>query len=149
MNARRFSIGIAGPSCSGKGTVAYALANRWAEAFWESEQGVLVLSQDAYYVDLRVLPFKERALRNFDEPAAFDWPLMECQLRDLLESRAIDSPVYDFATHTRREGRRTIGPAHVVIFEGLLALHSESIRNMLDLCVYLDASDEECLERRI
>lgn len=149
MNRETFFIGIAGPSCSGKGTIAQALVSRWAEAFPGLPQRVVVLPQDAYYQDVVTLPPEERAIRNFDEPAAFDWPLMERQFRELVDGRVIHCPVYDFETHARLKEYREVGPADIAIFEGLLALYSESIRDMLSLRIYLDASDAVCRERRI
>ncbi len=148
MKQKPFLIGIAGPSCSGKTTLAHAVAERLTSAD-ASGRPVMVLPQDAYYKDLSTLPLEERARNNFDEPAAFDWALMEQHLRNLAERRPVERPIYDFTTHTRREETLTMAPSAYVIIEGLLAFHSPAIRNLLALRVFVDAPDTVCLERRI
>jgi uridine kinase len=110
---------------------------------------VVVLPQDAYYKDLSTLPLEARARNNFDEPAAFDWPLMERHLRALAEGHAVERPIYDFATHTRTNETQTIRPAPFIIFEGLLAFHAPAIRDLLQLRVFVDAPGAVCLDRRI
>ena len=89
-----YIIGIAGPSCSGKTTLAQ---------FLTSALGGLVVALDSYYLDLSGIPIEERDRRNFDAPEALDLDLMIPQLTELAGGGAIDKPVYRFATHTRAE----------------------------------------------
>jgi uridine kinase len=74
-------IGIAGGTGSGKTTVA----NR----IYESLKGVnvVVLQQDAYYIDLSHLPLEERKKINFDHPSAFDSDNPYIRLLIILEKK--------------------------------------------------------------
>ena len=135
-------VGIAGPSCAGKTALAEALVI----ALGKDRTALVTL--DAYYRDLSTLQPAERAKTNFDAPEAFDWPLL-CAHRDaLLAGRPADTPVYDFATHTRTPATHRIEPAKYVVLEGLLALHLPALRERFDLAVYVHARDAVCRKRR-
>lgn len=137
-------VAIAGPTCAGKTTLASALA----EAF--ALQRPVVFALDAYYRDLAHLSPAERAQQNFDDPKALDWPLLREQARKLMAGEAIEQPVYDFATHTRRPGQtQRLGPAGLIVAEGLHALHDEELRAGAALSVYVEAGAQTCLTRRL
>lgn len=63
--------------------------------------------------------------------------------------RAVDVPVYDFCSHSRSttEKKRT-EPADVIILEGILVLHMERIRNLLNMKIFVDTDDDVRLARR-
>ena len=68
----------------------------------------------------------------------------------LAKGVSIERPVYDFATHSRVVGKtETIMPARVLIVEGILALHYESLRQLYDFSIYVNAPHDLCLMRRI
>jgi uridine kinase len=134
-------IGVAGLSGSGKSTYAQALADAWP--------GALVLSADDYYRDLAHLSPQERAAVNFDHPQALDLDALAADLAALRQGLEVAVPVYDFASHTRRAGRRVLSPAPLVVVEGVLLLHAEAVRAALDLKVYVDAPMDLCLLRRL
>ena len=48
-----------------------------------------------------------------------------------------DIPVYSFEKHSRLDHTTTIYSPHVLILEGIFALHDERVLNMLDLKVAL------------
>lgn len=139
-NQQTYLIGIAGPSCSGKTTLASALAAALDSAS--------VLPMDMYYRDLAHLSLPERASVNFDAPGALDWPLLVEHAARLAAGHAVDAPVYDFATHTRSRERRTVLPGNFVVVEGILALHHSELASVFDVRVYVDTPDEVCLARR-
>ena len=136
-------VGIGGPSCSGKSTLAARLASAW------QEPGAIVLAMDHFYRDLSALPEPERARCNFDEPEALDWPLLEERVGRLARGAPIQRPDYDFRTHTRRADVVLIEPAPILLLEGVLALHGERLRRLFDLAVFVDAPSEVRLARRI
>ena len=140
---RPFLIGIAGPSGSGKSALAVALHQELGAS------STSVIPMDAYYQDLSRLPFEERCARNFDAPEALDWDLLESHMEALLAGESIEQPCYDFATHTRRGQSRSVQPLPYLLVEGILALHSKSMRQLFGLSVYVDASEDVCLARRI
>lgn len=143
MNSRQpICIGIAGPSCSGKTTVARRLAELLPGQ-------VTLFGLDAYYFDLSHLPLEERRKFNFDEPAALEDQLLAGHLSALSRGEAIRRPVYDFATHTRPQGQfEEVTPGDFLIVEGLFTLYWPAVRDMFHLKAFLTAADPVCLERR-
>jgi uridine kinase len=137
---RTFIVGLGGPSCTGKSSVAEKVASRL---------GGQVLSIESYYRGLSHLAFEERAKQNFDSPDAIDFELMEAQLREFASGQDVNVPLYDFYEHTRSKNRTTHVPwAPILIVEGILVLHLPELRQHFDLSVYLDAPDEICFHRR-
>lgn len=86
---------------------------------------------------------------NFDHPDALDWLLIEQHVRLLASGCAIEEPIYDFARHTRTGQTRRVEPGRCVVLEGILALHSEAIRRLLDVRIFVSTPDRVCLERRL
>jgi uridine kinase len=134
-------IGIAGLSGSGKTTLARALASQLPSA--------AVFPLDAYYRPLGHLTFEERKDVNFDHPDALDWPLAVGHLLALQAGIAVETPVYNFATHTREPHTLRQTPADCILVEGLLALWHAELRNLLALKVFVDAPAELCRDRRL
>ena len=62
-------IGICGASGSGKSTLAQELATM-------VNRSILIINQDAYYLDHPDLSFEERCRLNYDEPSVFDHDLL-------------------------------------------------------------------------
>lgn len=133
-------IGIGGPSCSGKTELA-----RWLSA----QTGAPVVNLDHYYLDLAHLPLEVRAATNFDEPHSVDEMAILADARALHAGQSIHAPHYNFATHSRAPGEDAIGPAGLIILEGLFALYWPELRELLALKMYVEAPDEVCLARRL
>lgn len=136
-------VGIAGGSCSGKTTLAAAVAGALGEGT------AVVIPHDAYYRDLAHLALGARARRNFDEPAALDNERLLADLVCLRAGGVIDLPSYDFTTHARRADGTPIASRPVIIVEGILILAVERLRALFDLRVFVDASAETRLRRRL
>lgn len=61
----------------------------------------------------------------------------------------VQVPVYDFKKHQRSKlETRRVEPADVVIVEGILVLHMEAVRQMLNMKIYVDTDDDVRLARR-
>lgn len=58
-------------------------------------------------------------------------------------------PIYSFEKHSRIEKTQTIYSPHVLILEGIFALHDQRILDMLDLKVFCEADADTCLSRRL
>ena len=134
---------IGGGSASGK---TYVL-NKVLEQLPSDK--VAHISLDDYYKDFSYLPMNERAKVNFDHPKSFDWPLMFSQLSDLKNGKAIDRPQYDFVTHSRKAETVKVEPKEIIIVEGIMALVNKEVRSLGDLTVFINASRERRLLRRI
>lgn len=135
-------IGIAGGSCSGKSTIAVALAEQLGGE-------ALVLPIDHYYHDLGAMAPDERFRFNFDVPEAIDRDLLLGNLRGLWRGEDVVRPIYLFPEHVRGSDGQRVGPSPWVIVEGLFALLWEEVRSLLALGIFVEAPDALCLERRI
>ena len=134
-------IAVAGGTCSGKTTLAHALAGKLGD-------GSVVIPLDNYYL-ASDLPLEQRAELKHDLPSAFDWPLVRCHLRSLSASEAIEMPVYNYEIHNRTAETVRIDPPRTAVFEGLYALYDEEIRGMTSLAIFLDSRAKERRERRL
>ena len=85
---------------------------------------------------------------SFDHPDAFDREAVRQCLLDLKSMRQVEVPEYDFTTHQRSATTRRVPPADVVIVEGILVLHMEQIRDLLNMKIYVDTDDDVRLARR-
>lgn len=110
---------------------------------------ITVISIDDYYKDFSVLPMEERAKVNFDHPKAFDWKLMNEQIKALKNGQTIEKPIYDFTIHGRSPKTETVVPKELIVIEGIMALVNKDLRAMGDLKVYINCSRERRLVRRI
>ncbi|MDA0371012.1 MAG: uridine kinase [Actinomycetota bacterium] len=140
---RPFLIGVAGGTCSGKTTVT----ERLVELVGSSH--LALIKQDAYYIDRAHQPFDERTKANYDHPDAFDWNLTFDQLSTLLTGRGVDVPVYDYPNHTRASEVIRVEPTRIVVFEGILALYDERLRELFDLRIFVDTDADVRLIRRL
>ncbi len=135
-------IGIAGGSGSGKTTLMNNLIDRFGDV-------ITVLSHDNYYKRHDELTFEERTQLNYDEPAALETDLMVRQLSDLKNGREIDCPVYDFTVHNRSNDTLHLVPRQVIIVEGIMIFADKSLRELMDIKIFVDADADIRICRRI
>lgn len=134
---------IGGGSASGK---TYTL-NKVLEKI--PFQRVTVISLDDYYKDFSVLPMEERVKVNYDHPKAFDWPLIKEQIAALKRGETIQKPKYDFVIHGRSKEVDIVEPRDIILIEGIMALVNKDLRAYGDLSIFINASRERRLVRRI
>ena len=136
-------IGVTGGSGSGKTTVSRAI--------FEQLHGhsLLMLQEDSYYNDQSNMPFEERIKTNYDHPNAFDTELLVKQLKDLLDWKTIEKPIYDYTEHTRSSEVEKVEPKEVIILEGILVLNDPALRDLMDIKIFVDTDDDIRIIRRI
>ena len=139
-------IGIAGGSGSGKTTIAHEIADNINDT---DHDRIMIMTQDSYYKDNTGVSMDDRMKINYDHPDAFDMPLLEAQLSQLMHRKPIEMPTYDFTAHTRSDETIHVEPADIIILEGILVLFNEDIRNLLDIKVYVDTDDDIRFIRRL
>lgn len=143
MTSTPFVVGVAGGSGSGKTTVARKLVARF------HAQPVRLIPQDAYYKDLGEMTLEQRHQVNYDHPLAFDNELLVHHIDQLKAGRAVEQPVYNYITHSRSEETITVQPAPILVVEGIMVLEDTSLRERLDIKVYVDTDGDERFIRRM
>nr|HRJ44492.1 uridine kinase [Caldilineaceae bacterium] len=136
-------IGVAGGTGSGKTTVSEQILARIGPP------QIAFLQHDSYYYDNSHLPPDERAKCNYDHPESLDTPLMVKHLARLRQGKAVEVPVYDFATHSRTGETRLVNPAPVVLVEGILIFAEASLRDLMDIRIFVDTDADIRFIRRL
>lgn len=135
-------IGIAGGTGSGKTT----LTKRLRDAFGDD---VSVIYHDNYYKKHAGLTYEERAALNYDHPGAFDTALLVEDLKKLSAGETIHCPVYDYTIHDRSEKTVEVRPTKVVIVEGILIFADQTLRDLMDVKIFVDTDADVRILRRI
>jgi uridine kinase len=137
------TVGVAGGTGSGKTTLVEALIERI-----DADRMVL-LPHDAYYRDLSHLPLQKRMQTNFDHPDSLETELLVEHIRQLRAGKPVAMPQYDFVTHTRHQKRVTIQPRPVILVEGILIFVDQTLRDLLDVKLYVDTDADVRFIRRL
>ena len=135
-------IGIAGGTGSGKTT----LTNRLKERFGPD---VSVVYHDNYYKAHDEMPYEERCKLNYDHPDAFDTDLMIEHIRQLKAGKPILCPVYDYTVHNRSTQTVEVAPTKVIIVEGILIFQNKTLRDLMDIKIFVDTDADVRILRRI
>ena len=136
-------IGIAGGSGSGKTSVTNEIMKN-LEGY-----SVALLAQDYYYKDQSHLTFDERLETNYDHPFAFDNDLLIDNLNDLRNGKQVEVPTYDYSNHTRSKETIAFEPKDVIIVEGIFALENKTLRDLMDVKIYVDTDADLRILRRL
>ena len=136
-------VGIAGGTGSGKTTVVRKIIDQLPDG------EVVMIPQDAYYKDNSHVPVEERQAINFDHPRSLEFNLLVDHLKKLKKGETVQQPIYSYLTCTRALETVPVQPRHVVIVEGILILTSATLRNILDIKVFVDADADDRLSRVI
>ncbi len=132
---------VSGPSSSGKTTTTVKLTERL------QKQGLrfLMLNLDDYFWALIEHPTDWINDRNFETPEALDIQLLNQHLKDLLDGKTIDKPVYSF-----KEGRRTsskpvkLEKDHILLLDCLHGFYppiTEGIDSSMQFRVYIETQN--------
>lgn len=135
-------IGISGGTGSGKTTFTDKLKNTFGN-------NIAVIYHDNYYKSQDDLSIEERMLTNYDHPNQLETDLLVKHLKMLKQGEKVECPIYDFTLHTRVEGRTVIEPAPVIIVEGILIFCDESLRNLMDMKIFVESDADERILRRV
>ncbi|MDY0234552.1 MAG: uridine kinase [Gudongella sp.] len=136
-------IGIAGGTGSGKSTVTREIFKSI------TDKNIAVIEQDSYYKDQSDMSFEERVKTNYDHPFAFDNQLLVKHLKQLMDLKPIEKPIYDFENHNRKKETYHVEPRHIIIVEGILILYDEDLRDLLDIKIFVDTDSDVRVIRRI
>lgn len=138
----RVVLGIAGGSGSGKSWLA-----RFVEHAFPGR--TVTLCHDWYYKCNGHLDEEAAKKLNFDHPASLETSLLGRHLDDLHAGKTVAAPIYDYETHARLAETRQVEPRALLILDGILILDDKSLRERLDLSVYIEVPDDIRLMRRV
>ena len=136
-------IGICGGTASGKTIFAKQIVKI------VGANSIVYLEHDAYYRGLKELPPALQRTRNFDHPDSLDNDLFIAHLKQLQANQPIERPVYDFTTHSRTAKVIVIQPKPIILVDGILIFAVKKLRKMFDIKVFIDASSDIRLARRL
>jgi uridine kinase len=136
-------VGIAGGTGSGKTTLAEVLLDS------VGRDQLAYLPHDAYYRDQKQLPLEERAKVNYDHPDSLETELLIAQINTLKEGQAVEMPVYDFTTHSRKQETVHVEPKPVILVEGILVFVEEELRRLFNVKIYVDTDADIRFIRRL
>jgi uridine kinase len=146
-----FVIGVSGASASGKSTVCGNIIEHLNGPHSDKslvngphldKSSVTILSQDRYYNG-------GDENTNYDIPQAIDFDMLARDLTLLKEGKSVKAPKYDFKHHRRMISTDTIGPASIILVEGILIFTDERISKLCDLKVFVKADLVRCYMRRL
>lgn len=147
-----YVVGISGGSGSGKTSFVRTLRKRLRDQ-------ATFISQDDYYFPMETQQTDEKGVHNFDLPTSIDSATMAAEVRRVLAGETVKRKEYTFETVYRDDGTEEknkheaamheFKPNPILILEGLFCLHEPELRELMDLTVYVNASDVAKLSRRI
>lgn len=141
MNVR--IIAVAGGSGSGKTTLAQKLLRKLGAS------SCALLAQDSYYIDQSQKFDRDGGAVNFDHPDALEFSLLARHLAELKAGRAVEVPIYDFATHTRKPVTERFESREYVLVDGTLILSIPELLPFFDEAIFVDTDEKTRFERRL
>ncbi|HTN21752.1 MAG TPA: hypothetical protein VL125_14810 [Pelobium sp.] len=142
-NKKPYVLGVAGGSGSGKTFFLKAFLNHF------SADEVCLVSQDDYYIPQGEMTAEENRLHNFDLPTCIEVEQFEKDVFDLLSYKTVYKQEYTFNNPNLKPKLLEIKPAPILILEGLFIYHYQNIDAVFDYRIFIDASTEIALERRL
>ena len=67
----------------------------------------------------------------------------------LQQGEHVDVPTYDYTNHTRSEETIAFTPKDVIIVEGIFALENKTLRDLMDVKIYVDTDADLRILRRL
>jgi uridine kinase len=138
-----FVIGIAGGSGSGKTTFIDALKTHF------SLKDVCVISQDNYYKSRDEQIEDHQGIKNFDLPSSLNLDEYLNDIKRLVKGESVSRQEYTFNNEKKTPSQILLQPAPIIIAEGLFVFCNEELKNIYDLKIMIDATDDKKIIRRI
>jgi uridine kinase len=135
-------VGIAGGTGSGKTTVSYKISSFF-------KNSCEIIAHDSYYRDRSDLTLEKRKEINYDHPDSLETTLLISHLEELKNGKKVKIPTYNFSQHNRSKEVIVIHPKKIIIIEGILLFENETLRNMMDIKLFVDTDADIRLGRRI
>ncbi len=143
MEKKPILIGLIGATGSGKTTFINTISQRY------SSDKVCIVSQDEYYKPIEQQERDANGIENFDVAKSVDKKLLLRDLKKLLNNEEVVKEEYLFNNLEKKPNLIVFKPAPIIIVEGLFVMHYKKIRALMDIKIYVHASDHLNIIRRI
>ena len=138
-----YLVAISGGSGSGKTTFIKKLE----EMFNPAE--LVVLSQDHYYKPQHLQMKDETGEVNFDLPESIDMDRFITDIETLKAGNELTINEYNYNIPEIPVKEIVLKPAGILVIEGLFVLINKEIESKLDLKIFMEATEDIKLERRL
>jgi len=136
-------IGVTGGSGSGKSHFVQEVLNNF------SEGQVCLVTQDNYYRKREEQPIDENGIKNFDLPESINDEHLYRDILALKHGKEVRITEYTYNNQEMVPRELVFKPAQVIVVEGILVFYWEKIRSLIDLTVFIEATDLIKVKRRI
>lgn len=143
MSSEAKIIGICGGSGSGKTSFVAALKKSLVDI------DACFISMDDYYLPREEQKTDENGIKNFDLLGSIKVADLISDLDNLRAGKIIEKPKYTFNNAAAEQENIVMRPAQLYIVEGLFIYANTELKSKFDLKVFIEASEELKLIRRI
>lgn len=133
-----YLIGIAGPSGAGKSVFCRLIQSQF--------EGVSRLKLDDFFKDINDVP-KIQEWINWDDPTSIKWNELIQAATDLKRGKYAIVPNYS-RKDDRMVGEKCVFSSPIILVDGFLSLYNKELRDLLDLKIFFDLSEDSQLKRR-
>jgi uridine kinase len=70
-------------------------------------------------------------------------------LQKLRQGHTVDVPIYSHSKHIRLSNTRTVGRHAIIVLEGILLFSEKTLRELMDIRIFMSAPLDVCLSRRL
>jgi uridine kinase len=138
-----YIIGITGGSGSGKTTFLSTLKNSFRE------EDMCILSSDNYYKPKEQQEIDAMGVSNFDLPTSIHREEFFEDIQKLVAGEVVTRQEYTFNNALKEPKILTFKPAPILVLEGIFVFHFPEIIDLIDLKLFLYATETTALTRRI
>ena len=138
-----YLVGITGGSGSGK---TYFLSRLLKSI---NPNDVCLISQDNYYRPREEQPIDENGVSNFDTPESIDHKQFSKDIADLCAGKTVYKEEYTFNNPDVVPKQLVFEPKPIIIVEGLFVFYHQDISDLLNLKLFVEATDPVKIKRRI
>lgn len=75
--------------------------------------------------------------------------MLALQVQKLKHGHPIEIPIYDFHTHSRKLETKKVEPKKLIIVDGILIFHPQSLRQLFDDLIFFDTPEDLRYMRRL
>jgi len=138
-----YIVGITGGSASGKTRFIRELGTMF------KEDELCIISQDNYYKTMEHHQKDENGHINYDLPTCIDVDAFLKDIETLKQGKVVRRREYRFQHEEQHGEWFEMKPAKILLVEGLFIFHEKAIFNLFDLKIFIEASENIQLRRRI